>query len=255
MNIDWKHVNAAIWRQQTGTLRAVKAIDPVTLDALIGIDRQKAELIKNTERFIAHRPANNALLWGARGTGKSSLIKAMLNAYKADGLRLIEVFKSDLYNLPYIVDEIRELPQRFIIYCDDFSFDANENSYMVLKTVLEGSIEQPPENVLLYATSNRRHLLPEYMKDNLDAKLVDGELHYSDAVEEKISLSDRFGLWLSFYQANMENYLTIVDSYFPDYRGDKSVLHEAAKMFAMSRASKSGRTAKQFYNYYSEADE
>ncbi|MGZ5007949.1 MAG: ATP-binding protein [Methylobacter sp.] len=255
MNIDWKHVNAAIWRQQTGTLRAVKAIDPITLDALIGIDRQKTELIKNTERFIAGKPANNALLWGARGTGKSSLIKAILNAYQADGLRLIEVFKSDLHNLPYIVDEIRELPQRFIIYCDDFSFDANENSYMVLKTVLEGSIELPPENVLLYATSNRRHLLPEYMKDNLDAKLVDGELHYSDAVEEKISLSDRFGLWLSFYQTNMDGYLSIVDSYFPDYRGDRSVLHEAAKMYAMSRASKSGRTAKQFFNYYSGIDE
>lgn len=255
MNIDWNQVDAAIWRQQTGTLRAVKAIDPVTLTALVGIDRQKSELVKNTERFIARKPANNALLWGARGTGKSSLIKAILNAYKTDGLRLIEVFKSDLHNLPYIVDEIRELPQRFIIYCDDFSFDANENSYMVLKTVLEGSIEQPPENVLLYATSNRRHLLPEYMKDNLDAKLVDGELHYSDAVEEKISLSDRFGLWLSFYQTNMDGYLAIVDNYFPDFQGDRNALHEAAKMFAMSRASKSGRTAKQFYNYYSETVE
>jgi hypothetical protein len=251
MNINWKQVNAAIWRPQTGALRPVSATDPVTLNSLIGIDRQKAELVKNTERFIAHKPANNALLWGARGTGKSSLIKAIFNAYNSEGLRLIEVFKNDLYNLPYIVDEIRGLPQRFIIYCDDFSFDATENSYMVLKTVLEGSIEQPPENVLLYATSNRRHLLPEYMKDNLDAKLIDGELHYSDAVEEKISLSDRFGLWLSFYQAGMEGYLEIVDSYFPDYRGDKSALHEAAKMFAMSRASKSGRTAKQFFNYYS----
>ncbi|MDO9106016.1 MAG: ATP-binding protein [Methylovulum sp.] len=252
MNMNWTQVYAAIWRQQTSTLRPVKAIDPITLDALIGMDRQKAELVKNTERFLAHKPANNALLWGARGTGKSSLVKAMLNAYKVEGLRLIEVFKGDLYNLPYIVDGIRGLPQRFIIYCDDFSFEANESSYMALKTVLEGSIEQPPENVLLYATSNRRHLLPEYMKDNLDSKLIDGELHYSDAVEEKIALSDRFGLWLSFYQANMDGYLDIVDSYFPDYRGDKNVLHEAAKMFAMSRASKSGRTAKQFYNYYAE---
>ncbi|MGZ8165742.1 MAG: ATP-binding protein [Methylobacter sp.] len=255
MSIDWTHVYAAIWRQQTGLLRPVKAIDPIAMSSLIGIDRQKNELVKNTERFIAHKPANNALLWGARGTGKSSLIKAILNEYKSDGLRLIEVFKNDLYNLPYIVDEIRELPQRFIIYCDDFSFESNENSYLVLKTVLEGSIERPPENVLLYATSNRRHLLPEYMKDNLDSKLVDGELHYSDAIEEKISLSDRFGLWLSFYQATMDGYLEIVDSYFPHYQGDINTLHEAAKMFALSRASKSGRTAKQFYNYYSRIDE
>jgi uncharacterized protein len=254
MDIDWNQIFAAVWRQQKEELRPVKAIDPITLDALIGVDRQKDELINNTERFLAGKPANNALLWGARGTGKSSLIKAILNKYKSDGLRLIEVFKNDLYNLPYIVDDIRELQQRFIIYCDDLSFDENENSYIALKTILEGSIEQPPENVLLYATSNRRHLVPEYMKDNSETSLIDGELHYSDSVEEKISLSDRFGLWLSFYQADMDGYLKMVDSYFSDYHGDRDKLHEAARMFSLSRASKSGRTAKQFYNYYAGID-
>ena len=254
MKIDWNETYAAIWRQQKLRLRPVDSIDPVSLKSLIGIDRQKDELLRNTERFIACKPANNALLWGARGTGKSSLIKAMLNEFKHSGLRLIEVFKNDLHNLPDIVDEIRDLPQKFIVYCDDFSFEENENTYMVLRTVLDGSIELPPENVILYATSNRRHLMPEYMKDNLDTEVVDGELHYSDTVEEKISLSDRFGLWLSFYSPNIDGYLRIVDSYFPNFKGDRNELHEAAKSFSMTRASKSGRTAKQFYNYYSAQD-
>jgi len=255
MDIDWDQIYAAVWRQQTSKLRPVRAIDPITLDTLIGIEVQKEALVKNTERFVARKPANNALLWGARGTGKSSLIKALLNRYKLNGLRLIEVFKSDLHNLPFIVDSIRELPHRFIIYCDDFTFEENDNSYIALKTILDGSIEQPPTNVLLYATSNRRHLMPEYMKDNLETSNVDGELHYSDSVEEKISLSDRFGLWLSFYQVDMEGYLKIVESYFPNYKGDKAKLFEAARMFSLSRASKSGRTAKQFYNYYSGIEE
>ena len=254
MSIDWTQIPAAVWRQQKNTLKPVKSIDPVTLDSLIGIERQKNELVTNTERFIAGKPANNALLWGARGTGKSSLIKAILNKYQSDGLRLVEVFKNDLHNLPDIVDDLRDQSQRFVIYCDDFSFEANENSYVALKTVLEGSIEKPPENVLLYATSNRRHLMPEFMKDNLDSEIIDGELHYSDAIEEKISLSDRFGLWLSFYQPDQQGYLEIIDSYFPNYQGDRKVLHDAAKVFAASRASKSGRTAKQFYNYYAEKE-
>lgn len=254
MNIDWNDTIAAVWRQQKSTLRPVNSVDPITLDALIGIDRQKKELVNNTERFLKKMPANNALLWGARGTGKSSLIKALLNQYHPEGLRLVEVFKNDLRNLPEIVDELRDRPQRFIIYCDDFSFESNDDSYVALKTVLEGSIELPPENVLLYATSNRRHLMPEYMKDNLASEIVDGELHYSDAIEEKISLSDRFGLWLSFYQPDQQGFLNIVDSYFPDYPGDRETLHEAAKVFAASRASKSGRTARQFYNYYSKKD-
>lgn len=255
MSIDWHQNHAAIWRQQKQVLRPVTAIDPITIDTLVGIGHQIDELRRNTERFIAREPANNALLWGARGTGKSSLIKALLNQYNSDGLRLIQVYKGDLAHLPEIIDEIRDLPQRFIIYCDDFSFELNETSHVGLKTILEGSIEQPPDNVLIYATSNRRHLLPETMQDNLDSKVVDGELHYSDAIEEKISLSDRFGLWLSFYQPNLEGYLSIVDSYFPDYSGNRSALHEAARMFSMSRASRSGRTAKQFYNFYSGEEE
>lgn len=248
--IDWNESLAAIWRQRLEYLRPVRQFDPIRLQDLLGIDKQKRQLVANTERFLSGLPANNALLWGARGTGKSSLIKALLNEYHTQGLRIIEVDKQDLLYLPEIVDEIRELPQRFIIYCDDLSFDTGESQYKALKSVLEGSIEMPPENVLLYATSNRRHLLPERMSDNLETRLVDGEVHYSDAVEEKISLSDRFGLWLSFYPQNSDGYLAIVDSYFADYAGDRETLHQAALDFAKLRAAKSGRTAKQFYNAY-----
>jgi uncharacterized protein len=248
MMVDWNSTYAAIWRQRKEYLRPVRQLDPIGLSDLLGIDEQKQQLIANTEKFLSRQPANNVLLWGARGTGKSSLIKALLNTYHPKGLRVIEVDKEDLVYLPEIVDEIREQPQRFIIYCDDLSFETGENQYKSLKSVLEGSIELPPENVLLYATSNRRHLLPELMKDNLDTRLVNGEVHYSDAVEEKSSLSDRFGLWISFYPVNTETYLTIVDSYFAAYQGDPEVLHQAALEFSRLRAAKSGRTAKQFYN-------
>lgn len=250
MTINWEETLAAVWRQQKQHLRPIREPDPIRLSSLVGIERQKAELKTNTRRFIEGKPSNNALLWGSRGTGKSSLIKAILNEYASRGLRLIEVYKNDLLNLPDIVDEIRDCPQKFIIYCDDFSFEDNENSYVVLKTILDGSIEPPPKNVILYVTSNRRHLMPEYMQDNLDTKIINGELHYSDAVEEKISLSDRFGLWLSFYPPTIEEYLNIVDSYFSDYDGDIEELHKEARLFAQHRASKSGRTARQFYNYY-----
>lgn len=248
--IDWNTTFAAIWRQRKEYLRPVIQLDPILLDHLLGIDSQKQQLIDNTERFLAQKPANNALLWGARGTGKSSLIKALLNEYKYRGLRVIEVDKRDLIYLPEIVDEIREHPRRFIIFCDDLSFETDDSQYKSLKSVLEGSIELPPENVLLYATSNRRHLLPEYLRDNLDTRLVDGEVHYSDAVEEQISLSDRFGLWLAFYPQPTRTYLDIVDSYFADYDGDRETLHKAALEFSQKRATKSGRTAKQFYNAY-----
>lgn len=250
--IDWHTTYAAIWRQRKEYLRPVLQMDPIRLDGLLGIDSQKRQLIDNTERFLSLKPANNALLWGARGTGKSSLVKALLNEYKGRALRLIEVDKQDLIYLPEIVDEIREQPQRFIIYCDDLSFETGDSRYKSLKSVLEGSIELPPENVLLYATSNRRHLLPERMSDNLDTRLVDGEVHYSDAVEEQISLSDRFGLWLPFYPQPVQAYLDIVDSYFADYGGDRQSLHAAALEFARKRAAQSGRTAKQFYNAYAQ---
>jgi len=255
VKIHWKQVPAAVWRQNRQLLKPLVHVDPVTLDELIGIDRQKKELVNNTKNFLAGKPANNALLWGSRGTGKSSLVKALLNEYRQDGLRLIEIFKTELHNLPDIVDDIRELPYRFIIYCDDFSFDINDDSYIALKTVLEGSIEAPPENVLIYATSNRRHLVPETRRDNNESQMVDGELHYADAIEEKISLSDRFGLWLSFYQPDQDTYLDMVDSYFRrDKKSllykNKAELHRLAVRFATSRASRSGRTAKQFYQYF-----
>lgn len=251
MEIDWSVVCAAVWRSRRTLLRPVQRLDPVRLDDLVGIDSQKTELLRNTERFLAGLPANSALLWGARGTGKSSLVKAMLNEFCGRGLRLIEVFRDDLRDLPDIVDCIRASSYRFIFYCDDFSFEGEDTSYVGLKSVLEGSVECPPENVLFYVTSNRRHLLPEYMRDNQASVVSDGEVHYSDAVEERISLSDRFGLWLSFYSPDLSGYLAIVDSYFPDFDGDRKALHQAARMFAMTRASHSGRTAKQFYNAFS----
>jgi predicted AAA+ superfamily ATPase len=254
MTIDWNTTLAAIWRQRKEYLRPVSNIDPIRLQDLLGIEQQKQQLVRNTLRFLAGQPANNALLWGARGTGKSSLIKALLNEYQDCGLRMVEVDKEDLVYLPEIVDEIRDLTHRFVIFCDDLSFDTGESRYKALKSVLEGSIEQPPANVLLYATSNRRHLLPEYMQDNLASRLVEGEIHHSEAVEEKISLSDRFGLWLSFYPINNDDYLKIVDSYFTAYPGDRDALHAAALEFASLRASKSGRTARQFYNGFVEND-
>ena len=250
--IDWSHTFAAIWRPRKATLRAVHHIDPVSVDDLVGIDTQKQRLLDNTKRFLEGKPANNALLWGARGTGKSSLIKAVFNACKDQGLRLIEVDKTDLLSLHDIVDDIRELQHRFLIFCDDLSFESNETTYKALKSVLEGSIELPPENVLVYATSNRRNLVPESMKDNYESTHVQGEVHYSDTIEEKISLADRFGLRLSFYSITQRDYLDIVDNYFRNESLDKEVLHKEAIRFAAERGARSGRVARQFYNYYIE---
>ncbi len=247
MLFDWKDVPAAVWRSRRSLLRPVKQLDPVRLQELLAIDEQKQKLVANTKAFLAGGAANNVLLWGSRGTGKSSLIKALLNDYFDQGLRVIEVDKNDLIDLPEIVDDIRELEQRFIVFCDDLSFAEGEQSYKALKSVLEGSIELPPDNVIIYATSNRRHLLPEKQSDNQQTRLVEGELHYGDTVEETLSLADRFGLWLSFYPLSWEDYFNIVDSYFENYQGDRKVLHEAGRQFALQRASHSGRTAKQFY--------
>lgn len=244
--LDWDRFPAAIWRRHRQALRPVTRTDPIRLDQLQGIDRQKQALIANTERFLAGLPANNVLLWGARGTGKSSLIKGLLNQYMDRGLRVIEVDKDDLVFLPEIVDEIVELPQRFIVFCDDLSFEAGESSYKALKSVLEGSIELPPENILVYATSNRRHLMPEYLRDNDSTRVVDGEIHPGEAVEEQVSLSDRFGLWLSFYPFREQEYLTMVDGLFPTI-ADRDALHREALMFARTRGGRSGRTAQQFY--------
>lgn len=256
MSIDWQINSAAVWRPRKGYLRGIESIDPIQLSQLVGIDDQKQQLVRNTQRFLKGSGANNALLWGSRGTGKSSLIKALLNEFRDLGLRLIQVDRNDLVELPEIVDEIRDLPHHFIVFCDDMTFQQGEASYRALKSVLDGSIETPPENVLIYATSNRRHLLPESMSDNQDAVLVGRDLHLGDTVEEKLALSDRFGLWLSFYPVNWQGYLEIVDHYFKHYRGDREALHEAAKQFAMARGgSKSGRAALQFYKAYFDSED
>jgi len=250
--IDWAHCHAAIWRAKNNQLRPVTRLDGIQLEQLLQIDRQKQRLIANTERFLAGHPANHALLWGAKGTGKSSLIKALLNAYANQGLRVIEVDKTDLIDLPEIVDHIQNAPYRFIIFCDDLSFDEQETSYKHLKSVLEGSIELPPENILLYATSNRRHLVPQTQGDNqetLAARMADSSVLHSDTVEEKLSLADRFGLWLSFYPISWQEYLAVVESLFADIDigVSQDELMRQAQLFARTRGTNSARTAKQFY--------
>ena len=200
-NIDWQAAVAFRWRKRQGRgyLQPVPAISAITLDDLQNIDRQKGLIEQNTRQFVHKQPANNVLLTGARGTGKSSLIKACLNAYAKDGLRLIEVDKDDLHDLGDIVDLIAQRPERFVVFCDDLSFEDGESGYKALKVALDGSIAAQSDNVLIYATSNRRHLLPEYMSDNETYKhMADGEIHPGELVEEKISLSERFGLWVSF---------------------------------------------------------
>ena len=194
-------------------------------------------------------PANNALLWGPRGTGKSSLIKAILNEYSDQGLRLIEVEKRHLEELPDIAEELYDRPEKFIIFCDDLSFEADDASYKSLKVVLDGSINSTPENILVYASSNRRHLLPEYEKDNTDAQLIDTEIHYSEAVEEKISLSERFGLWLAFHPFNQDAYLSIVDHWLQELNveiADQKNMQKEALKWALLHGSRSGRSAWQF---------
>ena len=246
---DWQHTPAAVWRRHRSGLRAIRRLDPVQLPALTGIDHQKQALARNTERFLAGKPSNNALLWGSRGTGKSSLIKALLNRYCDQGLRMIEVDKDDLVNLPEIVDDICELPFRFVIYCDDLSFDVGESGYKALKSVLEGSLELPPENVRVYATSNRRHLMPEFMSDNLKSEVRDGELHPAEAIEEQVSLADRFGLQLSFYPFSQDVYLQAVDLLFSQVQ-DREALHLEAVRFATGKGVRNGRTAQQFYRQF-----
>jgi len=249
----WKSTRAAIWRAKHTRLKPVTRLDPIRLDQLLGIDHQKQQLLENTRKFLRGEPANHTLLWGARGTGKSSLVKALLNEFGDAGLRCVEVNLADLEDLPEIVDLLdteAAKPYKFILFCDDLSFEPGDANYKGLKTVLAGSLELPPENVLLYATSNRRHLLPEDARDNEQTRIVGTELHHGDSVEETLSLADRFGLWLSFYPADWDAYLEIVDRYFPDYEGDREQLHTAARQFAMLRANHSGRTAQQFYLSY-----
>jgi predicted AAA+ superfamily ATPase len=237
------------WRRhgERSWLQAVKQPHAIRLEDLQGVERQKETLERNTRQFVAGRPANNALLWGSRGTGKSSMVKALLNAYADAGLRLIEVEKADLIDLPDIVDRIDGRSERYVIFSDDLSFEAGDASYKALKAVLDGSVAAPPDNVLIYATSNRRHLIPEYMHENLEAQNVGTEIHHGEAVEEKISLSERFGIWLSFYPFRQNDYLGIVEHWL---REMGSALDEearqAALQWALSRGSRSGRSAYQF---------
>jgi predicted AAA+ superfamily ATPase len=248
---DWERYRAFRWRRlgQRGHLQPVRHPHRLRLADLQRIDRQKAALDLNVRQFLAGRPSNHALLWGARGTGKSSLVKALLNEHVGRGLRLIEVDKHDLLDLPELVEPLFERPEHFLLYCDDLSFEADDPSYKALKAMLDGSISAAPDNVLLCVTSNRRHLLPEYLRENEDARLVGGELHHGEAVEEKISLSERFGLWLSFHPFSQDDYLAIV-AYWLEQLSYPASLEDAARAealrWALQRGSRSGRVAWQF---------
>jgi len=231
------------------------ALEPVRNPSRIGlgdlycIDRQITAIDRNTRQFINKLPANHVLLWGPRGTGKSSLIKALLNEYHKEGLRLIEMGKDDLGDLPRVIELLRDKPFFFIIYCDDLSFSADDAGYKSLKLFVDGSITSTPDNILIYATSNRRHLVPEFMEENRQSRNIDGELHLSEAIEEKISLSERFGLWLAFHPFNQDQYLAIVDHWLGQMQApveETGTVHEAALQWALEHGSRSGRSAWQF---------
>ncbi|NYT58084.1 ATP-binding protein [Alcaligenaceae bacterium] len=250
-DIDWS-AHAFRWRKRgsRGWLDAVQHVSSIHLEDLQHIERQKDIIDRNTRHFLNKKPANNVLMTGARGTGKSSLVKAMLAAYGDEGLRLIEVDKADMGDLGDIVDLVSTRSERFIIFCDDLSFEEGEAGYKALKSILDGSISASGENVLIYATSNRRHLMPEYMSENLGAKhQTDGEIHPGETVEEKISLSERFGLWLSFYPFKQDDYLDIVNYWLAEHgcsAADIAASRTEALQWTLERGSRSGRVARQF---------
>lgn len=253
---DWSASTAFRYHRRHGraVLEPVRHVAPIRLDSLVEVEPQKERLLRNTEQFVNGRAANNVLLTGARGTGKSSLVKACLNEFSGRGLRLIEVDKADLVDLPDLVDLVSGRPERFIVFCDDLSFDEGEAGYKALKSILDGSVAQASDNVLIYATSNRRHLLPEYMKENLSyTHTDDGEVHPGEVVEEKISLSERFGLWVSFYPFSQEEYLAVVAQWLR-YHGVPEDAITAARqeslVWALERGSRSGRVAYQFARDY-----
>ena len=248
---DWAASTAFRWRKQNGRgyLKPVPHPHRMRLADLLGVDEQKKMLVANTRQFVAGLPANNVLLTGARGTGKSSLVKAVLNQFAAKGLRLIEVEKHDLGDLPDIVDLVYGRAERFILYCDDLSFGAEEAGYQALKAILDGSIASNSDNLLVYATSNRRHLMPEYMAENAATRHLGDEVHPDEAVEEKISLSERFGLWLSFYPFTQEEYLAIADHWAAQLGAaatDEALRQRAALQWSLARGARSGRVAWQF---------
>ena len=254
---DWDASVAFRWRASgrrgagnagaAGWLQPVRHVHKIRLSDLRGIDRQIERVEQNTRQFIEGKPANNVLLTGARGTGKSSIVKGLLNKYAKQGLRLIEVEKNDLVDLPHIVDQVAPRKERFLLFCDDLTFHGAEDGYIALKVALDGSISTTSENLLIYATSNRRHLMPEYMAENLETKYVDDEIHPGETVEEKISLSERFGLWVSFYPFDQDEYLEIVGQWLRHFGAsldEKS--KEEALQWALQRGSRSGRVAYQF---------
>ena len=249
---DWRAAVAFRWRKRGNhaVLQPVRTLSPIRLTDLQGIDEQKRRIERNTRQFVAGKPANNVLLTGARGTGKSSLVKACLNKYAAKGLRLVEVDKADLVDLPDLMDLLASRPERFVVFSDDLSFDEGEAGYKALKSVLDGSISAHADNVLIYATSNRRHLLPEYMHENLTYQHTEsGEVHPGEVVEEKISLSERFGLWVSFYPFDQEHYLRIVEHWLQAFGVAPEQAQAAqaeALVWALERGSRSGRVAQHF---------
>lgn len=248
---DWKAALAYRWRRHAGNgfLQPVLHPHRIRISDLQGIDEQIRLVEQNTRQFIQGLTANNVLLTGARGTGKSSLVKALLNKFSPKGLRLIEVDKQDLIDLPEIVDLVAEVPFKFILFCDDLSFDADEPGYKALKVILDGSISATSDNLLIYATSNRRHLMPEFMQENLETRYLGEEIHPGESVEEKISLSERFGLWVSFYPFDQDEYLYIVEYWLAELGVPEQARIKARKealQWALTRGSRSGRVAWHF---------
>lgn len=245
---DW---NALAYRWHSvgkkGILESLPNPHTFPLERLAAVGTQTEKLKRNTEQFLAGRSANNVLMSGSRGTGKSSLVKALLHEYAEQGLRLIEVDKSDLVSLPALLFLLKDRPEKFIVFCDDLSFETGDETYKALKTALDGGLSQRCSNVLVYATSNRRHLMPEYMDENIGTTGIRGEIHQKEAVEEKISLSDRFGLWLSFYPFDQNDYLQAVENWLGDFGVDfDETARKAALQWAQMRGNRSGRSAWQF---------
>jgi uncharacterized protein len=256
---DWASVTATRWRKRNGRgfLQPILHPHAIALADLVAIEPQKEAIDRNTRQFVAGLPANNVLLTGSRGTGKSSLVKAMLARHAAKGLRLVEVDKADLTDLPDIADRIAEQPYRYVVFCDDLTFDAGEAGYKALKVMLDGSISGAASNMLIYATSNRRHLLPEYFAENLETRHIGEEVHPGESVEEKISLSERFGLWISFYPFVQDEYLAAVERWLahfgvaaPASARDADERMREALQFALQRGSRSGRVAWQFARHW-----
>lgn len=250
---DWSGSVAFRYRKRLNgqaRLEPVRHVASMRLDDVREVDSQKEKIVRNTQRFVEGLPANNVLLTGARGTGKSSLIKACLNEFAPKGLRLVEVDKADLVDLPDLMDLLADRPERFVVFCDDLSFDEGESGYKALKSILDGTVSASSANVLIYATSNRRHLLPEYQKDNLTyTHTPDGEVHPGEVIEEKISLSERFGLWVSFYPFSQDEYLAIATQWLRHFGASEAEVNAArpqALVWALERGSRSGRVAQQF---------